>query len=92
MVNRGCVDRHSYRAAVSAGANGGLIGIRLSAVLLVLLIAGCTDLHTDLQDKHGKWVETCQATGFGLLSGPIAHSVYNDCMDKARAAGLKPIN
>ena len=69
-----------------------LLGIRLSAVALVLAIAGCTDLHTDLQDRHGKWVETCRATGFGLITGIIAHSTYNDCMDRARAAGLKPID
>lgn len=71
---------------------GGMIGIRIGAVLLVPATVGCTDLHTDLQDEHGKWVETCRGTGFGLITGLIAHSVYNDCMDKARAAGLKPIN
>jgi hypothetical protein len=65
---------------------------RINAVLVVLAIAGCTDLHTDLQDEHGKWVESCRGTGFGLITGLIAHSVYNDCMDRARAAGLKPIN
>jgi hypothetical protein len=63
-----------------------------AAVFLVLAFAGCTDLHTDLQDDHGRWVESCRATGFGLATGLIAHSVYTDCMDRARAAGLKPIN
>jgi homoserine acetyltransferase len=69
-----------------------LTAIRINAVLLVLAITGCTDLHTDLQDEHGRWVESCRGTGFGLVTGLIAHSVYNDCMDRARAAGLKPIN
>lgn len=69
-----------------------MIGIRISSVLLVLAIAGCTDLHTDLQDEHGRWAESCRGTGFGLITGLIAHANYNDCMDRARAAGLKPIN
>lgn len=62
------------------------------AALLVVLVAGCTDLHTDLQDGNGKWAKTCRAVGWGIIPGVIAHFDYNQCMDEARATGLKPIN
>lgn len=62
------------------------------ALLFAVAFAGCTDLHTDLQDADGRWAQSCRASGFGLLTGLIAHANYNNCMDEARASGLKPIN
>jgi hypothetical protein len=64
----------------------------LAALAAVALVTACTDLHAELQDQNGKWVESCRGMGFGLLTGLIAHAVYDDCMEKARIAGLKPID
>lgn len=65
---------------------------RFCTLLFVVMTPGCTDLHTDLQDANGRWTQSCRASGFGLLTGLIAHASYNNCMDEARAFGLKPIN
>jgi hypothetical protein len=52
------------------------------------LLAGCVSPSAVLVNKEGTEV-TCQATGFGIISGTMANNRYEACVSEAQMRGFK---
>jgi hypothetical protein len=61
-----------------------------AAIVAVVLLTGCTSYKTALINKDGA-ITHCNQSGFGLISGPIASSQHNDCVNNAHAQGYAEI-
>jgi len=59
--------------------------ILLIGILLVLL-PSCVNLRAVLVNEKGERV-TCQATGFGIISGTMANNRYETCVSEAQMRG-----
>lgn len=55
---------------------------------LVLCLAGCVTPHAVLVDGKGGEV-TCQAKGFGIISGTMANNTYEKCVSDAQMRGYR---
>jgi hypothetical protein len=60
--------------------------MRKYVVLLALVLSACVNPRAIMVNPEGNEV-TCQATGFGLLSGTMAQNAYNTCVSDAQMRG-----
>jgi hypothetical protein len=62
-------------------------GLRVIVGLAILMLGGCATYETTLSNTQGQSV-TCKASGKnGIVSGYYLRKGFEDCEDKARAAG-----
>lgn len=62
--------------------------VLLVAVAAAILI-GCVTPHQRLAHPDGREA-TCEAAGFGLLSGTMAHNSFKRCVADAEMQGFRP--
>lgn len=62
--------------------------LRLLLLPMVLNFGGCVNPSAALVDEKGTRV-TCQATGFGIISGTMANNRYEACVSEAQMRGFK---
>jgi hypothetical protein len=60
----------------------------IALFLTATALAGCVSPHAVLVNDEGQSV-TCQATGFGILSGTMANNRYEACVSDAQMRGYK---
>ena len=61
---------------------------RILLILIVPLAVSCVSPSAVLVDDKGNRV-TCQATGFGIISGTMANNRYEACVSEAQMRGFK---
>jgi uncharacterized lipoprotein YajG len=61
-----------------------------TVLVAIVLLTGCTSYKTALINKDGA-ITHCNQSGFGVISGPIASSQHNDCVNNAHAQGYAEI-
>lgn len=55
---------------------------------VLLLLSACVSPHAVLVHPDGREV-TCQAFGFGLVTGVMANNRYETCVSEAQREGFK---
>ena len=60
-------------------------------ILIISFLSGCVSPSTVLVNNRGQKV-TCQASGFGLLSGTMANNRHEACVSEAQMRGYKVVN
>lgn len=55
-------------------------------IAMAIFMAGCVSPSTILVNEKGHRV-SCEATGFGLISGTMANNTHSTCVAQAQMAG-----
>lgn len=61
---------------------------KIFLITVLASLTACVSPHAVLVNDEGSRV-TCQATGFGIISGTMANNSYESCVSEAQMRGFK---